>query len=202
MRGRVLVIGAIAAAVAAGCGGGGDHTSTSLTTPGASTPADANAAGDLAPRALKEGELAGFDPVDEGVAKADAQGWLTLIGDSSIGGKRYAKRGFVAGLKRDLQSGEVAGQSLVVRFHTPRQAAAEVNRYIKSVPGSTVFPVPELPGAKGLTARGQTTGDNVAFSKGAYFYAVGRVRPHSLSATKSRASVIAAAKSLHDRVPG
>jgi hypothetical protein len=202
MPGRALVIGVIAATLVAGCGSGGGKTSTSVTTPTATTPGAAKATSELAPRSLRAGELKGFGPVGPGTTETDAQGWLSLIGDATIDAAKYTKSGFVAGFKRDLQSGGVPGQSLVVKFRAAPQAAAEVIRYSRSVPGSTYFPVPGLPGAKGLTARGQTTGDNVAFSKGAYFYAVGRVRQRGLGAKESRATVIAAAKSLRARVPG
>ena len=76
-------------------------------------------------------------------------------------------------------------------------------RYSKPIPGidTTPFPVPGIPGAKGFTARGTPAGDNVAFSKGSYFYAIARQRPADLSAKESRATVIAAARNLHARVP-
>jgi hypothetical protein len=207
---RALVIGLVAAAVIAGCGGdddeeqaGGSDATTRQTTP--REPA-AEPASDLAARALREGELQGFEPTGSDATEDDARSWLTLIDDSTVGAKEYAKSGFVAGLKRDLESTEepgIYGLNLVVQFGAAAQAVAEVARYIKSTPETETipFPVSGLPGAEGFTAKGATVGDNVAFSKGSYFYEVGRVRQPDLTAKESRATVIAAAKTLHARVP-
>lgn len=210
MSGRALLVGVVAAAAIAGCGGddgeeqaGGSGATTTQTTP---TEPAAEPASDLAARALRAGELKGFEPTGPGVAEDDPRSWLTLIDDSTADAKEYAKSGFIGGFKRDLEStGEtgIHGLNLVVQFGTAAQAVREVARYSRPIPGTEITPfrVLGVPGARGFTAEGTAVGDNVAFSKGSYFYAIGRQRPPELSAKESRAAVIAAAKTLHARVP-
>jgi hypothetical protein len=199
MSGRALVICLITSALIAGCGGDDANNQASGTTTTTTQPAG----NDLASRALKSGELKGFEPTGPGDTANSPRDWLSLTSDTTIDPDTYAKRGFVAGYLVDLQSSDgTAGQSMVVQFKTPAQAQAEVTRYSKPVPGTdtTPFPVAGIPTAKGFTAKGQTVGDHVDFTKGSYFYGVGRVRKPA-SAKESRDSVIAAAKRQYARVP-
>ena len=203
---RALVNGVVAAALIAGCGGDEDEKQAEGSSATTTQERTAETASDLSARSLRAGELKGFEPTGVGVPEDDARKWLTLTDDSTAEPDEYAKSGFIAGFKRDLQSTEepgIAGLNLVIQFGTAAEAAAEVARYSEPVPGmdTTPFRVRGLPGAKGFTVQGTTVGDNVAFSKGAYFYAIGRVRRPGLTAKESRATVIAAAKTLHARVP-
>jgi hypothetical protein len=206
MSRRVLVIGTVATALIAGCGGDDDEKQTEASKGTTTQETTAEDGTRLAGRALKAGELKGFEPTGRDTGEDDARSWLDLNQDTTVEPDEYAKRGFVAGFKRDLVSTkdpDIPGLSVVVQFETAAQAAAEVTRYSKSTPEfpTKPFPVPGIQGAKGFTASGTTTGDNVAFSKGAYFYEIGRVRPPDLSAKQSGATVIAAARTLRARVP-
>lgn len=201
MSGRALIVVFVTATLVAGCGGDDDKSGSSATT--STQPPASRSSSDLASRALKAGELKGFEPAGPGATANSPEDWLTLTSDTTIEQAEYAKSGFVRGYKLDLQTSDgTAGQSLVIQFKTPAQAQAEVTRYSKPTPGTdtTPFRLSGIPTAKGFTAEGQTVGDNVGFTKGAYFYGVGRVREPA-SAKQSRDSVIAAAKREYARVP-
>jgi hypothetical protein len=207
---RLLLVGAVASIVLAGCGGDSDKTSTAATKAPTTAAPNANtvntSTSSLPTHVLTRGELPGFRGSRPSVYNT-VSGWLeeqnsvTQVAASQT--KPLTRLGFVAAATENLSgpSGH-AGLSLVEQFKTPGGARSELANERKmfkaTVPGYKPFPVPGIPGAFGYAAEGP--GLNLAFASGDYYYLVGEFV--SAANTRSEATLITAAKSLLRRAHG
>jgi hypothetical protein len=213
-----LAVGALMAVLLAGCGSsssnGTSSSATSATSSTASTASSASSApsalGGVKGRVLTAGELAGFKPAGNRTLGVDAASWAASGGTPasrrSSETTRLTGLGFVAAISEHLQptsGGAAEGLSIVEQFRSAGSARTELAYQVKqgTGPGVTTFAVPGIPGASGFGgSSSETTGMNVAFSKGAYYYLVGAGWPTGTSSTPTRAELIAAAQHLYNRV--
>jgi hypothetical protein len=217
----VVPLLACSALVVTGCGGSGKNGSATSTTPvaGSSTSVVPSPAGGPAAalagvrgRILEPGEMAGFTPAGRRLIGTNPDSWAVALqvpaAQRATVVALLRRLGFVAALREDLvASGGVPGLSMVEQFRSPSGArgelAAVVQQFKTSIPAPdrfTSFPVPGIPGARGL-ATTLDTGANVGFTKGSYYYLIGvaGARPGTPGAP-NRATVIAAARHLYHRV--
>jgi hypothetical protein len=113
----------------------------------------------------------------------------------------------VAGAIEHLASPAGAeGLSVADRFRSSKSARAEVAFAATPQPGvkQTDFTVPGISGARGFddTLSGQSSGHNIAFAAGSYYYLVGVGWPTVLPHPPSRAQLVTAAQRLYKRVHG
>jgi hypothetical protein len=119
---------------------------------------------------------------------------------------RLARAGFAVGAIERLASPAGAeGLSITNRFRTSKAARAEVA--FAATPHAaakqTRFIVGGIPGARGFDASSaQSSGHNIAFAIGSYYYLVGVGWPTGLENPPSRAQLLAAAQRLYKRVKG
>lgn len=225
---RSLIVGAAAATlVLGGCGASHKGSTTTSSTPPASSgsptasssvpPGPASAA--LPPgappalrgvfgRVLRADELAGYSPQGRRLLGVNAGSWVVADQYPPAQRAREAARlrslGFVAAVRERLApagGGPAEAISVVQQFDTPSAARAELAFETRQAPGSTPFAVPAIPGARGFGgSSSESSGQNVAFSKGSNFYLIGAGAPHGV-AMPSRAALIAAARHLYGRLP-
>jgi hypothetical protein len=216
---RTVTVGAVAALCAlAGCGGA-THTTARSTTATAPTTSSATRLPSGAPptlrgvfgRVLAANELAGFKPQGRRLLGTNATGWVV---ETEVPASQQAREtarlqglGFLAGIKERLTptTGTTAeGLSIVEQFRSPSAALAELaaqSRMAKAAGPVTTFSVAGIPGAFGFGgSRRENSGENVAFTKGSYYYLVGAGWPTATHSPPTRASVIAAAQRLYRRV--
>ena len=89
------------------------------------------------------------------------------------------------------------------RFRASKSARAETAFAATPQPGTkqTTFTVPGIPGARGFDASSpQSSGHNIAFAVGSYYYLVGVGWPTTLRNPPSRGQLVAAAQRLYKRV--
>ncbi len=198
-----MAAGVLAAIALAGCGGSAASTTaaTSATAGAAALPAGVRG------RVLAAGELSGMQPQAPAVG-ADAPSWVVAeaVAPSHRASEvaRLQRLGFLAAVREPLvaeNGGQAAGVSIVEQFRSAAAAGAELAVESRQNAASggrlTPFLVPGIPGARGFELSGQGgSGANVAFTKGPYLYVVGEAAEAS-----SRASVLAAAQHLYNRVP-
>lgn len=211
-----VAAGVLAAIMLLGCGSSGQRTAgagTAGEAAGASPPAGAQPSSrGVRGRVLEAGELAGYTPGGQPTLGIDAASW---VHEEEIPGSQRAREtarlerlGFLAGLRERLHPaggdrGE--GSSIVEQFGSPRGARSELAAGVQQLDASgrpfTTFAVPGVPGARGFAQAGaESSGLNVAFTKGPYFYVVGAGGPQGSSAKATPAIVIAAAQRLYGRV--
>ena len=158
---------------------------------------------------LKDGDLPGFTQqvIRAGTTAAEWASAENLPPEKQ--GKeaaRIKRLGFVAGLSEQLASsnGPLEALSLVERFRSPAAASQELAAQIqnsKASAGFKAFPVPGIRGARGFDqSDGQSSGHNVAFTDGVYYYLVGAGWPTGTPSPPTRAKVISAAQRLYRRV--
>jgi hypothetical protein len=192
-----IVSGALAALVLAGCGAGSHKTP-------ASPPLR-----ELSDRVLGAGELSGFRP-DGGRVASNATTWVDA---DHITAKQMAEEEarlvrleFVDGLIERLVpvSGSGEGLSIVEHFQSAGEAQTELGLQIGVVRMSgqvAAFAVPAIPGARGFALHGPRTSTlAVLFADGAYYYSLGASWSTAGPSPVTRASVIAAAQHLYNRV--
>jgi hypothetical protein len=194
---RIRMVGGVLSAVAlAGCGSSGQSTATS----------SAQLPPFLSGRVLASNELAGLVPQGRTLSTSGA-GWVaadeTPPAQRTAEAQRLQKLGFLAGVREPLTAthGGAAGLSIAVQFRSPSAARSDLATEYKLSAASgehvTAFAVPGIPGARGFELSGAgSSGANVAFTKGSFYYLVGES-----SATSPRADVIAAAQRLYDGLP-
>jgi len=204
---RIWVVGgALAAIVLAGCGGSG-HDSATSTAATSATAQPPPVSGNIQSRVLAEGELSGVTVAGRSVVADSPESWA--VEDELPASKRTSEAerlrrlGFVAAVREPLVAttgSQTAGLSIVEQFRSPGSArsrlATEYRQSTASGGHVTVFAVPAIPGARGfeLSSSG-SSGSNVVFTKGPYYYLVGEQAEAS-----SRANVTTAAQHLFNRV--
>jgi hypothetical protein len=225
-----IVVGVLSGAVLAGCGGSGHKatTSTSATTSSSSAATSSSSAANPpstaalppgAPPALRSvfgrvlvtNELSGFTPRGRRLLGINATSWVTETEtpapERAAATARLTRLGFVGGVRERLlpDNGAAAeGLSIVEELGTAQSARAELAAQLPLVrahgPVST-FGVAGIPGAVGFGgSTPQSSGENVAFAKGRYYYLVGAGWTTGTPSPPTRAQLIAAARSLYQRV--
>jgi hypothetical protein len=175
------------------------------TAPGGSQPAHG-----IGALVLRRGELPGFS-TQSAVSTATAA--TRFASDEGIAADkvqkeaaRLARVGFRSGAIEHLMSPAGAeGLSVVERLRSPGSARAEVAFAATPQPGTqqTDFAVPGIPGARGFDSSGaQSSGHNIAFAVGSYYYLVGAGWPSVVQHPPSRAQLVTAAERLYKRVHG
>jgi hypothetical protein len=209
-----IVGGILAACVLGGCGASSPKagsSATSVTAPsnaGLSAPA---AQRGVADRVLIANELAGFRPAGHHLLGISASNWVAdnelPLSQRATETARLQRLGFVAAVRERLVpvSGIPAeALSIVERYASPTAARAELAaqvRLSRAAGPVTPFAVPGIPGAAGFGgSHGQSSGENVAFAKGAYYYLVGAGWLTGAPSAPSRSELILAAERLYERV--
>ena len=185
---RAAVVGAVAAGVAAGV---------------------AYAALPLTGRVLRGGELAGMKPNGPAHVVVGASAWVTSGGFAPLAPKAEIARlrtlGFVAGVNENLitpGNQNRYGLSAVQQFSSAKSATAEL-AFVSTSEPRTFFPVHGIPGARGFEQiSDQSSGRNVAFADGDYYYIVGAGWGGGSSNAVSRSMLAAAAVVLYHLVHG
>jgi hypothetical protein len=210
-----IVSGVLAATVFAGCGGSshkGANSTTASTSSSAQLPPGAPPAlRGVQGRVLAVGELSGFTRQEPRQLGINADSWVAeeKLPASQATRERARLRGlgFVAAVRETLQhpaSGSPAeGLSIVERFRSPPAARTELAFQLRQPKGlgAREFAVPAIPGARGFGGSSpESSGLNVAFTKGPFYYLVGAGWPTRSPSPPTRAIVIAAAVHLYDRV--
>jgi len=218
------VTGAIVGAlVLAGCGGS-SHKSTSATSssaaipppptsPPGTVPANAPpAVRAVAGRMLVAGDIRGLAPQGMRILGITPETWVMEEqmppSEQAKEVQRLKSLGFVRAVReRLITAGETGpeGLSIVVQFHSPNGARADVVREVTmgEAHGAKPFPTPAIPGAKGFGGvNGVTTGYNVAFAVGPYYYLVGVGYPSGIPNAPTRQDLINGAHRLYTRVRG
>lgn len=205
---RALLVGALTAALVAGCGSSSHKSTTGSTSVATSS---ANTSG-ITSHLLRNDELAGFT-TNSPTTASSAGDWVRQSQASPNGpaaeAARLARLGFVRAASESLTMGSTQGLSLVEQFGTPKEAQTEVNYeagQFKIQPANSgskivTFPVPGIPGARGYAALSSGQGGlNVGFAKGTYVYLVGQVLGPGEPYKSAVIKLIAAAHSLYTRV--
>jgi hypothetical protein len=223
---RLWVVGALLAASGLiGCGGsshattstaaGASSTSSSTSSQGASSSAQApaevlaaaNALHGLPARLLRAGEFTGYDPLGPPVRGASADSWVVAAEypprERAAAAATLRRLGFVAAMRERLQATNGQGSeaiSVVHQFRTPAGAQADLANEAKLAAGEKAFSIAGIPGARGFGgSSNESSGQNVAFAKGSYFYLVGMGAPSGV-ALPSLATLTTAATHLYNRV--
>ncbi len=159
-------------------------------------------------RVLVAGELPGFAPQGQRILGINAGSWVVEDQYPASQRAREAARlrslGFVAAIRERLAptNGTPAEAiSIVQQFRNASAARSELATESRLIGNETAFAVTAIPGARGFGGSSpESSGQNVAFAKGSYFYLIGTGAPSGVS-MPSRATLIAAALHLYDRVP-
>ena len=213
----MALAGAVAALMLAGCGGSG-HNATSTTATAATGPPRGSTLPPGAPPALRgvfgrvltADELAGFAPQGSRTLGTNPQSWVAGIGlppsEQAKEAARLQRLGFVAGVSEHLVPGNGSGAealSIVEQFSSRHGATRELAAQLKAseAAGAKAFTVPGIPAAGGFGgSHGQSSGVNVAFAAGSYYYLVGAGWPNGSPHPPTRADVVAAAEHLYRRL--
>lgn len=158
----------------------------------------------LAQRVLKAGQFAGMKPSKPPTVINSASGWAQ--GNTTMAAQ-LRHWGFVAGVAENmLTPGNQSrfGLSIVMKFASAASAKAELASDSTSNGPWRYFKVPGIPGARGFEAlapagTGGTSGRNVGFTDGPYFYLVGAGWSGDKNAV-SRSAVIAGGLLIYQRV--
>lgn len=227
-RGLESLTAVLLLALLGGCGSSGHKTTSSAAAsaptsstapgqppgPGAAIPPNAPPAlRAIAGRVLKAGDLQNLVPQGRRTLGINVSSWVAEEAQEglppsevSTERQRLTRLGFVTGVRERLTTPNETGPeaiSIVIRFRSPRAAMQEVQSELKGAVahGSKPFAVPRIPGAKGFGgSSGTTTGYNVAFTVGPYYYLVGTGYPTGIPGAPSREQLIAAAQRLYARV--
>jgi hypothetical protein len=212
------VAGVFAACALAGCGGTSNKATTSSTAavssaaqaPPSTThlpPGAPSALRGVFGRVLVAGELPGFNPQGRRILGINAASWVVADEYPPSQRAREAARlrslGFVVAVRERLaptNGGKSEAISVVQQFRTPSAARADLAFETRPIGNETTFAVATIPGARGFGgSSSEGSGQNVAFTKGPYFYLVGVGAPSGASLL-SRATLLAAALHLYDHV--
>jgi hypothetical protein len=163
----------------------------------------------VAGRVLVADDLTGFAPQGRRTLGMNAPMWVEEEHLASTEGARETARlqklGFVTGVRERLvpASGPAEAISIVVLFHSAQAARSNLAAEVRmgTAHGASAFAVPGIPGARGFGgSTGGTTGYNVAFAVGNYYYLVGAGYPTGTAQPPSREQLITAAQRLYARV--
>jgi len=217
-----VALAALALASGGVLGACGSSTSTTASTAGSSTAAATStpstaaippnappALRAVAGRMLNAGDLTGFAPQGRRTIGMNASMWIAEEhlppAEQTSETARLQHLGFATAVSERLApgSGPAEAISVVVLFHSAQAArsnvAAEVRR--GTAAGASAFAVPGIPGAGGFGgASAGSTGYNVAFAIGNYYYLVGAGYPTGAPNPPTREGLIAAAQRLYARV--
>jgi hypothetical protein len=162
----------------------------------------------LAGRVLKAGDISGFAPQGEAAA-TNAKAWVAVesypASERTSEVRRLERLGFVSATSAHLArsaGGGAEALSIVIRFRSPSSALASVEQEVKTneAHGAKPFAVTGIPGAKGFGGVfGSTTGYNVIFAVGPYYYLAGVGYPTGTSRAPTKEQLIAAAERLYGR---
>jgi hypothetical protein len=180
-RTTAVALAAVAAAA------GAFSLGRAVTSSSAGTSNAATAQLPLTERVLTPTALHGFIRTQQPVSIRDAAQWAAIVEGSPAVTEpaRLQKLGFVAGVREQLHGLrplQAEAVSTVEQFRTGAGARAELRSQYEQalsaarVTGATVklFPVAGIPGAVAWSVRGgHTSGANVSFAVGAYYYLVG-----------------------------
>ncbi len=214
-----MLAGMVTALVIAGCGGSSPKAASTATatttvpTSGISPPRRRPPAlSGVVGRVLVAGELPGFTPQGRRVLGSNASSWVVEeelpSAEQAKEAARLQRLGFVAAVRERLAptNGTAAeALSIVEQFASQTAASAELAAQLRmsEARGARAFAVPGIPGATGFGgSHGQTTGINVAFTAGPYYYLVGAGWPTGTPNAPTRAAVVAAAEHLYRRLYG
>jgi hypothetical protein len=136
----------------------------------------------LSARALAPSALPGFMLAADSAPVRSAYDWA-LVERSQEPARETARLrtlGFLGGFDEQLRGrypNAAAAVSVVERYRTglgASQEAAYQYAQLQHQPGqrTSTFPVPGVPGARGVRIEGRRTVDNVLFSSGSYFYVI------------------------------
>jgi len=168
--------------------------------------ASAKGALPLQQRVLEPGELSGFSingPVE--IARS-AKAWLRPVTPTGFKGVADLKaQGFVAAAREGLTGSNAQASSAVMEFKTARAARATVAQVIAGLREANYavnrFSVPGIPGARAAaTSAVNRKGFTIAFADGRFWYFVSVSYPPEAKRHPTRASVVAAARALYQRV--
>jgi hypothetical protein len=228
MRKRTWLAWAIGGAIVlSGCGSSSHKTASSA---GASAPASREGPpGELPPgtalapnappalrgvagRVLRSGDLPGLTPQGPSARGTTAAAWVAEehlpAAEQAREVSRLQSLGFIAAVRERLapsNAGPTEAISIVVRFRSARSARKDLAEETAAGTkrGAGAFAVPAIPGARGFGgSSGGTTGYNVAFASGPYYYLVGAGYPTGAPGAPGSAAVILAAQHLYGRVHG
>jgi hypothetical protein len=210
--------GVLAACVLAGCGGSSHKATTSSTTPASSAGQAPPSTSHLPPgaplalrgvfgRVLVAGELPGFNPHGRRILGINAANWVVADeyppSQRTHEAARLQSLGFVAAVREQLaptDGSHAEAISIVQQFRTPSAARTDLATETRPIGHETTFAVAAISGARGFGgSSSESSGENVAFTKGRYFYLVG-VGAQTGVSLPSHATIIAAALHLYDRV--
>lgn len=213
-----LVGGVFAACVLAGCGGTSHKATTSSSATVSSAPQAPPSTTHLPPgappalrgvfgRVLVAGELGGFNPHGRRILGTNAANWVVADEYPPTQRTREAARlqslGFVAAVREQLaptDGSHAEAISIVQQFRTPSAARTDLAAETRPIGNETTFAVAAIPGARGFGgSSAESSGENVAFTKGPYFYLVG-VGAQTGVSLPSHATLIAAALRLYNRL--
>lgn len=227
-RRRITGLAVVVASLLAGCGSSHKATSSSSASipppprepqgpPAAIPPNAPPAIKAMARRVLVAGDLPGLAPQGPRTLGMNAGMWIAEEGREGLPPSEQAKErarleglGFITGVRERLApaggaagSATAEGLSIVIRFRSASGArsdeAAEVQ--MSRAHGAPPFPVSGIPGAAGFGGTsGGTTGYNVTFTVGPYYYLVGAGYPAAAKGAPTRAQLITAAQRLYARV--
>jgi hypothetical protein len=163
----------------------------------------------VAGRVLNAGDLTGFAPQGRRTLGMNASMWVAEEhlppAQQTSETARLQHLGFATAVSERLApaSGPAEAISVVVLFHSAQAArsnlAAEVRR--GTARGASAFAVPGIPGAEGFGgATAGSTGYNVAFAIGNYYYLVGAGYPTGAPHPPTHEELIVAAQRLYARL--
>jgi hypothetical protein len=215
----VTISGVLVVIVLAGCGGASHKSSTASTGASSSRQLAPGASAALASRLLTAAEIRGFTPQGAPVSASGPESWVVA---DEVPAAQQAKEvaslqrlGFIAAIRQTFGPSAIqeAGSSesalsTVEQFRSPSGARAALAATVEqqkasSKPGEFIaFGLPPIPGARGFAlSNSQTTGINIVFTDGPYYYLVGADWPAVAGDAPTRASLVAeAAEHLYDRV--
>src|SRR2546425_1002634 len=200
--------------VLAGCGGK-SHTTSTATTGGPVSPQAPEsappAARSIGTRVLQPAELPGF--ASQGTRPStSAADWVNQNALPKAQAAKEVARlkglGFIAGANEQLatKNGDAEGLSIVEQFTSPRGASGELAAQLRKSRASrnyAAFRVSGIPGARGFDLSDKrSTGHNVVFTDGPYYYLVGTGTATGTPRAPTRADTIDAAFRLYRRVHG
>jgi hypothetical protein len=217
-----VVIAAIAltgGGVLGACGSSSHNTTSTSTSAAAAATSPASTAAlppnappalrAVAGRVLNAGDLPGFSPHGRRTVGLNVTTWIEEEHLPPPEGVREATRlqrlGFVTAVHEQLvpASGPAEAISIVVLFGSHQAARNNVaaEAQMAETRGASAFAVPGIPGARGFGgSSGGSSGYNVAFADGAYYYLVGAGYPTGTRHPPTRQQLMAAARRLYARV--
>jgi hypothetical protein len=158
---------------------------------------------------LNAGDLTGFAPQGRRTLGMNASMWIAEEElpppQRASETARLQRLGFVTGVRERLApaSGQAEAISIVVQLRSAQAARNNIATEVRMAEahGASAFAVPGIPGARGFGgSNGGSTGYNVTFAIGPYYYLVGAGYPTGAPHPPTRDQLIVAAQRLYARV--